>query len=145
VLRDLYVKQRLSTPQIAEMYNAEPKSVNLALRRAGVTLRRKTTPLYCQEPGCTNRVKKIRHTNNGALYGTLCALHRYQHRVELGRDYRQKVKQSIVGGLTQAVDWVNRYDTDAAQGVKQESRLLEEAQTESAEDARRTGSVGEAE
>jgi hypothetical protein len=41
--------------------------------------------------------------------------------------------------------WFVLHDTDTAQGLKQESRLLEEAQAESAEDARRAGSVGEAE
>ena len=91
-LRELYLKRNLSTPKIGEMYGADARSVNAALRKAGITIRRKTKTITCTVEGCSNPVKKIRHSNNGALYGTLCARHRYEHRLEMARDYARKVR-----------------------------------------------------
>lgn len=91
-LRKLYLKENMSTVEIARMFDTEPKSVNSALKKAGVKMRRRTRTLQCQEPGCHSRVKKIRHPTNGALYGTLCAVHRAQHRRELGREYTRRIR-----------------------------------------------------
>jgi hypothetical protein len=95
-LRELYVKQGLSTPEIARMYNAsDPKTVREALIKAGVKLRgpgpRKR--LTCAETGCNNPVQRILHKGNGSLYGTLCKMHRILQRRELGREYTRRMKK----------------------------------------------------
>jgi hypothetical protein len=90
VLRELYVKQNLSTPKIAEMFRTNARTVNSALHRYGIPMRRRTRVLTCQWPeGCTNRVKKLRHPINGSWYGTMCAIHREKHRRELSIAYRK--------------------------------------------------------
>jgi hypothetical protein len=87
-LRDLYLKKNLSTPQIAALYDTQPRTVGKMLAKIGVPMRRHTKPLICQHPGCQLRVQKLRHMINGSWYGTLCKLHWNEHRAELARDYR---------------------------------------------------------
>lgn len=93
-LRTLYIKQNLSTPKIAEMFDTDASTVNKALVRAGVMLRKKTRVLQCQVRGCKNRAVKLRHPQNGSLYGTLCSFHRHEHREEIAHDYYLRTKQA---------------------------------------------------
>lgn len=94
-LRKLYLVDRLSTPQIASMYNTDASTVNKALCSAGIETRSKTVVTRCQVYGCRNFPKKVRHTNNGSEYGTLCAAHREQHRNNLSREYWKREGESI--------------------------------------------------
>ena len=101
MLTELYVKQRMSTPRIAEMFGTDARTVKAALNRAGIKLRKRTNPVRCNYPGCQSRVKKIRHPNNGSLYGTLCEFHRWQHRKEMRHDYYMRRKTAQGGSLNE--------------------------------------------
>ncbi len=89
----LYVKENRPTTEIATMYGTEPRSVGKLLKVAGIEMRRHTVVLRCKVAGCPNRPMKIRHTNNGADYGSLCKAHREEHREGLRVDYYAKVVQ----------------------------------------------------
>lgn len=97
-LTRLYVKDRLSTPKIAALFGTDAHTVRTALLKAGITLRKKTTSITCQHPGCMARVQKILHKGNGSLYGTLCARHRWEHRKDVARRYRKAHGEGIRGG-----------------------------------------------
>lgn len=92
VVADLYVKKRMTLEAIAAKYGTTHKTVERCLERLGVPRRKHTVPQFCTEPGCPNRVQKIKHATNGAEYGTLCGLHRRLHRERLAQDYRETEK-----------------------------------------------------
>jgi len=92
-LISLYVDERLSTCKIAHQYGlSDPATVRQALLRYGIKLRtgKLAKSARCRIAGCSKPVFKIRHTNNGTTYGTLCKRHWDIHRAELGRWYRRK-------------------------------------------------------
>lgn len=90
-LYDLYIKQNLSTTKIAEKFNTDACTVARALGRFGIPIRKRTYVVICQEPGCKERVKKVRHSISGVLYGRLCAFHRHQHLNDLSRERARKL------------------------------------------------------
>jgi hypothetical protein len=86
----LYVKENLPTTEIGRRYGANHKTVRTHLLRAGVALRKYTTPLICRVKDCGRPALKVIHRANASMYGTLCAEHRALHRRQLNREIARK-------------------------------------------------------
>jgi hypothetical protein len=101
-LERLYVDERLTSVQIAKMFNCVPSSVIHQMRHYQVPTRprgkgNKRDSSQCREivnvetgEKCGKPVHKIRHAGNGALYGTRCLEHRKEHYRRLNREGSRK-------------------------------------------------------
>lgn len=75
---------------IARLYEIEShKSVSAALEKAGIPRRerRNVGATTCSIAGCSAPAFKLKHPNNGSMYGKKCAEHRTAHRKRLAVDY----------------------------------------------------------
>jgi hypothetical protein len=94
-------------------------------------MRRKTPTMTCQEPGCKNRVKKIRHSGNKAKYGTLCSFHREQHRRQLALEYTRRVRNIPPERWGKGSHWrIRRNQTDPAQSEPANDSAAQEQKEE---------------
>lgn len=89
-LRLLYAQRKLSTVEIAAMYNTDPTTVYKACVKAGLVMRKHTATRVCQFDGCNDPPQKLLHPLNGSMYGTLCKIHRKNHRRQLSKDYWER-------------------------------------------------------
>lgn len=85
----LYWTDELSTEEIAEIFGVNHRSVVERMKQLGVPRRPvgHSRRSRCRETGCTAPVFRIRHTNNGAHYGSRCEAHWIAHRNRLADTY----------------------------------------------------------
>lgn len=89
-LRRLYWDEELSLWSIANLYAIEShKSVSAAMEKAGISRREKRNVglTQCAVEGCLEPAFKIKHSNNGSMYGKMCEGHRIAHRKQLAANY----------------------------------------------------------
>lgn len=96
ILYDLYWNQNKTTPEIAAHFGAvahkpvRQKMIKLGIPLRGVGSSRLTV---CIIEGCGAPLFKIRHTNNGSMYGRRCLEHWVAHRFKLAQEYWFQIRR----------------------------------------------------
>lgn len=85
LLYDLYVVKDMTTPEIAEIFHTQHHAVLSRLRYLGIERRKvgASRHFVCTIEGCNKPVFKIKHPQNGSMYGTKCEAHYWEHRKQL--------------------------------------------------------------
>jgi hypothetical protein len=104
LLFDLYVTKRMSTPEIGAMFDTTHGAVRHRLKYLGILTRKvgHSRHVVCNMKGCSDPVFKIKHPQNGSMYGTKCEKHYWEHRHWLARQSTLR-KQQKRGNIPDAV------------------------------------------
>lgn len=96
LLYDLYVSQNMSTEEIAEMFGTQHHSVCKRLAQVGIPRRKigHSRHTVCSEVGCDVPVLKLKHPQNGSMYGTKCFEHYWAHRKFLYTSRYERIKKA---------------------------------------------------
>jgi hypothetical protein len=113
LLYELYVVRNMSTVEIAEMFSTQHKAVTDRMVEVGLPRRKvgHSRNVVCDHEGCGKPVFKLKHPQNGSMYGTKCETHYWEHRKWLRVSYYNRIKEArgnipervyalIVSGLT---------------------------------------------
>lgn len=114
LLTYLYWEQEMGTPQMAQLFGVNHKSILWNLKKLGIPSRPKGTSRHvkkCIETGCRKPVHKLYHRKNGSRYGRRCKEHWKAHRKKLpchdinrpevrARRQRQHTRWYYLGPLT---------------------------------------------
>ena len=96
LLYDLYWNQNMSTPEIAKHFGAVAhKPVRQKMIALGIPRRKPghSRITFCVIDDCDFPVYRIKHSNNGSLYGRRCLLHWVAHRKQLASEYWLKIRR----------------------------------------------------
>lgn len=98
LLTRLYWKEIKSLPEIAVMFGVNHKSILGVFRELDIPRRKVGHSRNSKCVVCGALVHKIKHSNNGSLYGKRCKKHWNQHRAKLAAEERKipKVRQSRI-------------------------------------------------
>ena len=94
LLFDLYHTKGMSTVEIAQMFSAEHHAVIACMKRLGIPRRKvgHSRKWICAKQGCDVPVFKLKHPQNGSIYGTLCEKHYWEHRKWLYTSRYERIK-----------------------------------------------------
>jgi hypothetical protein len=86
----------MSTVEIAEMFDTQHKAVTDRMIEVGLPRRKvgHSRVSTCKKSGCNKSVFKLKHPQNGSIYGTLCEQHYWEHRKWLYVSRYQRIKES---------------------------------------------------
>lgn len=104
LLFDLYVTKRMSTPEIGAMFDTTHGAVRHRLKYLGIPTRKvgHSRHVICKVKGCDEPVFKLKHPQNGSMYGTRCEKHYWEHRKFLRVSWYSR-KQRERGNIPDAV------------------------------------------
>lgn len=104
LLFDLYVTKRMSTPEIGAMFDTTHGAVRHRLKYLGILTRKvgHSRHVTCTKQGCIDPVFKLKHPQNGSMYGTKCEKHYWEHRKFLRVSWYSR-KQQERGNIPDAI------------------------------------------